>query len=151
MALSGGVVRAAGGVISRRDPSGETLVLLVYRAGGQRDWAFPKGKAEPGETDRACALREVWEETNLRCELGAELPSVSYFDRRGRAKIVRYWAMTVVQGEAEPKNEIAAVRWLPLDTAMSRLTYQRDREVLSAFMSHLAPPPPEPTAVDAIT
>jgi 8-oxo-dGTP diphosphatase len=140
MALSGGVVRAAGGVISRRDPSGEIEVLLVYRAGGQRDWAFPKGKADPGEADRACALREVWEETSLRCELGPELPSVSYFDRRGRAKIVRYWAMTVVQGEAQPKNEIAAVRWLPLDTAMSRLTYQRDRELLAAFVVQLMSP-----------
>jgi 8-oxo-dGTP diphosphatase len=140
MALSGGVVRAAGGVISRRDPSGDTEVLLVYRAGGRRDWAFPKGKAEPRETYRACALREVWEETNLRCALGAELPPVTYIDRRGRTKIVRYWAMTVVQGEAQPKNEIAAVRWLPLDTAMSRLTYQRDREVFASFLVQLLSP-----------
>ena len=140
MALSGGVVRVAGGVISRRDPSGETEVLLVYRAGSQRDWAFPKGKAEPGETDRACALREVWEETSLRCEVGAELPPVTYVDRRGRTKIVRYWAMTVVRGEAQPKNEIAAVRWLPLDTAMSRLTYQRDRELLASFVVQLMSP-----------
>ena len=70
MAVSGDVVRAAGGVISRRDERGEIEVLLVYRAGGQRDWSFPKGKVEPGETDEACALREVWEETNLRCALG---------------------------------------------------------------------------------
>ena len=140
MALSGGVVRAAGGVVSRRDPRGDIEVLLVYRAGSQRDWAFPKGKAEPGETDRACALREVWEETNLRCELGPELPSVSYLDRRGRTKILRYWAMTVVQGEAQPRNEIAAVRWLPLDTAMSRLTYQRDRELLASFVVQLLSP-----------
>ena len=140
MALSGGVVRAAGGVVSRRDPGGDIEVLLVYRAGSRRDWAFPKGKAEPGETDRACALREVWEETNLRCELGPELPSVSYLGRRGRTKILRYWAMTVVQGEAQPRNEIAAVRWLPLDTAMSRLTYQRDRELLASFVVQLLSP-----------
>ena len=106
------MVRAAGGVISRRDERGEIEVLLVYRAGGQRDWSFPKGKVEPGETDEACALREVWEETNLRCALGGELPPVSYHDRRGRSKVVRYWAMTAVKGEAEPRNEIAAVRWL---------------------------------------
>ena len=69
MAVSGGVVRAAGGVVSQRDERGEIEVLLVYRAGGQRDWSFPKGKVEPGETDEACALREVREETNLRCAL----------------------------------------------------------------------------------
>jgi len=139
MALSGGVVRAAGGVISRRDERGEIEVLLVYRGGGQRDWSFPKGKAEPGETDEACALREVREETNLRCALGWELPSVSYHDRRGRAKVVRYWAMTVVKGEAEPRNEIAAIRWLGVEVALSLLTYQRDRELLTAFAGQLSP------------
>ena len=34
------------------------------------DWSFPKGKAKAGETDEACALREVEEETGLLCELG---------------------------------------------------------------------------------
>jgi 8-oxo-dGTP pyrophosphatase MutT (NUDIX family) len=141
MAVSGDVVRAAGGVISRRDERGEIEVLLVYRAGGQRDWSFPKGKVEPGETDEACALREVREETNLRCTLGWELPSVSYHDRRGRAKVVRYWAMTAVKGDAEPRNEIAAVRWLGIEAALSLLTYQRDRELLTAFAAQASPIP----------
>jgi 8-oxo-dGTP diphosphatase len=139
MAVSGDVVRAAGGVISRRDERGEIEVLLVYRAGGQRDWSFPKGKVEPGETDEACALREVREETSLRCALGWELPSVSYHDRRGRAKVVRYWAMTAVKGEAEPRNEIAAVRWLGIEAALSLLTYPRDRELLTAFAAQPSP------------
>ena len=128
-----GVRRAAGGVISRRNERGEREVLLVYRAGSRRDWTFPKGKVEPGETDEACALREVREETDLRCALGAELPTVSYQDQRGRPKVVRYWAMRVVRGEARPCNEVAAVRWLGLDSALSLLTYPRDRDLLLAF------------------
>ena len=77
MAVSGGVVRAAGGVISRRDERGEIEVLLVYRAGGQRDWSFPKGKVEPGETDEACALREVLggNQPALRARPGSCRPS----------------------------------------------------------------------------
>jgi 8-oxo-dGTP pyrophosphatase MutT (NUDIX family) len=139
MALNGGVVRAAGGVIARRDTRGEVEVLLVYRAGNQRDWSFPKGKLEPGETDRACAIREVREETNLQCALGNELPAVSYVDRRGRPKVVRYWTMTVVKGEAEPRNEIAAIRWLGIEAALHLLTYPRDRELLMAFAAQLSP------------
>lgn len=138
MALNG-VVRAAGGVISRRNERGEAEVLLIYR-GARRDWSFPKGKLERGETDEECALREVEEETGLRCELALELPSTSYHDRKGRAKLVRYWTMTVIKGEAEPRNEVDAVRWLGLRTATSLLTYPRDRDLLSAFAALLSQP-----------
>jgi 8-oxo-dGTP diphosphatase len=131
------MVRAAGGVISRRNRDGRLEVLLVHR-GEQRDWSFPKGKREPGESDEECALREVEEETGLRCTLSAELPSVSYHDKRGRAKIVRYWAMTAPTGDAAPHNEVDAVRWLAIDAAASLLTYPRDRELLATFAA-LAP------------
>ena len=59
-------------------------MLLVHRAYG--DWTFPKGKCDPGESDEACALREVEEETGLRCALEDELPSTAYVDGRGRRR-----------------------------------------------------------------
>ena len=104
------VLRAAGGVISRRNERGEVEVLLVHRP-HHGDWSFPKGKREPGETDEECALREVWEETGLRCALASELPPVSYRDGQGRRKTVRYWTMTA-DGDAEARNEIDTVRSL---------------------------------------
>jgi len=126
-----GVVRAAGGVVSRRGERGEVEVLLVHRP-HHGDWSFPKGKREPGETDEECALREVWEETGLRCAIGSELPEVCYRDARGRAKTVRYWTMTA-DGDAEPRNEIDAVRWLGVPAAANRLSYAGDRDLLAAF------------------
>ena len=48
-------------------------MLLLHRP-GHGDWSIPKGKAEPGETGRECAAREVREETGFECRLGAELP-----------------------------------------------------------------------------
>ena len=137
-----GVIRAAGGVISRRTERGEIEVLLIHRD-AQRDWSFPKGKREPGESDVECALREVREETGLRCALDAELPPVSYHDRRGRAKVVRYWAMRPIAGLAAAHNEIDAVRWLGVDAAASLLTYPRDRELLAAFAAQLSEPAPK--------
>ena len=75
------VVRAAGGVVRRRQ-SGQDEVLLVHRP-QYDDWTHQKGKLTGDETDEECALREVEEETGLRCRLRQELETVSYIDRRG--------------------------------------------------------------------
>ena len=61
------VVRAAGGLIPRSGAHGRE-VLVVHRP-RYDDWTFPKGKADDGESDEDCALREVDEETGLRCVL----------------------------------------------------------------------------------
>src|SRR3989442_274166 len=90
------VVRAAGGVVLR-----DGRVLLVHRP-RYGDWTFPKGKALPGESDEDCALREVEEETGLRCELGEELPATAYVDGMGRPKRVRWWRMRPVGGAFMP-------------------------------------------------
>jgi len=134
MAL-GRTVRAAGGIIVRRGRSGKTEVLLIYRERQQSDWSFPKGKVEAGETDEMCALREVREETGLTCALEEELPSVSYRDRKGRMKIVRYWQMRVLRGRPSPCNEVQAVQWLGVKSALEQLTYARDRDLLAAFLN----------------
>ncbi len=132
MAVSPEVVRAAGGIVSRADDRGELEVLLVYRA-EHDDWTFPKGKALLGETDEACALREIEEETGLRCTLQAEVGEARYRDRAGRQKVVRYWAMHPVGGVAAPQNEIDGIRWASLTAAAELLTYERDRALLVIF------------------
>ena len=126
--LSAEVVRAAGGLVFR-DGDGGPEVLVVHRP-AYRDWTFPKGKADPGETDEECALREVEEETGLRCTLGSELPSTEYADARGRWKRVRYWEMRVESGELRFEHEVDAARWLPPAEAVGLLTYERDVELL---------------------
>ena len=107
-------------------------VVLVHRP-RYDDWTFPKGKAHVGESDEDCALREVEEETALRCELGAELPSTSYVDGKGRDKRVRYWRMRPLDGILRPQNEIDAAEWLAVADARTRLSYDRDLGVLEAL------------------
>jgi len=119
-------VRAAGGILVRGTPP---ELLLVHRP-RYGDWTFPKGKCGRSETDEACALREVQEETGYACTLGAELASTSYTDSRGRAKTVRYWAMVVAGGSFAPNDEVDELRWLPPDRAAALLTYDRDRDLL---------------------
>ena len=128
--LSDDQVRAAGGVVLRPGRDGSE-VLLVHRP-AYDDWSLPKGKCNRNESDEDCALREVEEETGLRCVLEHELPSTSYRDAKGRPKVVRYWAMRPLGGEAQPHSEVDDVRWLPLDEAQEALTWERDRAVLEA-------------------
>ena len=125
-------VRAAGGVVAGHDAQGRVAVLLVHRP-RYDDWSLPKGKCDPGESDEDCALREVEEETGLRCTLGPELLSTSYRDRKGRPKQVRYWAMTPGGGTFTPTGEVDEVRWLGVAAAQALLSYERDRPVLAAL------------------
>ena len=129
------LIRAAGGVVLRREGDDFEVVLVHRRR--YRDWTFPKGKANPGESDEDCALREVEEETGLRCELGEELETTAYRDSKDRDKIVRYWRMRVVEGELHPRNEIDAAEWVPLEDAVDRLSYRRDREVLEPLLERV--------------
>jgi 8-oxo-dGTP diphosphatase len=116
-------VRAAGGVVKR-----DGRIAVVHRP-RYDDWSLPKGKLDPGETSEQAALREVWEETGLRCELGPELSSTSYHDRKGRSKVVRYWLMEAVEGEFAPNDEVDELRWLEPAEAAALLTYPRDAEL----------------------
>ncbi len=131
---SPGPVRAGGGVVWKRADDGQPVVILVHRP-KYDDWSLPKGKLHAGEDEADAALREVEEETGLRCALGDELPSSSYQDRFGRDKTVRYWAMTPVDESStfEPNDEIDEVRWLTVDAAAELLSYDRDREILRAL------------------
>jgi len=130
--VAAATVRAAGGVVWRMGEDG-LEVLLVHRP-GYDDWTFPKGKADPGEDDERCALREVAEETGHRCALGRELPSVEYLDAKRRPKRVRYWEMRVIADDGfEPNREIDGLAWVSVAEARERLTYGHDRTVLAAF------------------
>jgi 8-oxo-dGTP diphosphatase len=123
-------VRAAGGVVSRY---GGRDVIIIHRP-KYDDWTLPKGKAEAGESDEDCAVREVEEETGLRCELGRELPTIRYRDRKDRLKEVRYWAMEPTSGEVQEGNdEVDEVRWVPLARAYEMLSYVHDHEVVAAW------------------
>ena len=121
-------VRAAGGLVVRESANGDEI-LVVHRP-AYDDWTFPKGKLEPGEREEDAAIREVEEETGLRCRLERELATTRYRDARGRPKTVRYWLMTPEGGRLAASNEVDDARFVPLSEADDLLTYERDRGLL---------------------
>ena len=127
------VVRAAGGLVVRLGPDVPAPEVLLVHRPKYDDWTFPKGKAKPGESDEACAIREVEEETGLRCVLGVELATTRYTDSRGRPKAVRYWLMRVASGEFVPNREVDEIAWLDVEAAAERLSYERDLPLLAGL------------------
>jgi 8-oxo-dGTP pyrophosphatase MutT (NUDIX family) len=121
-------VEAAGGVIVR-DHAGEPRIAVIHRP-KHDDWSFPKGKLEPGEGWLDAALREVEEETGLRCRALRELSTARYRDRHDRPKLVRYWLMEPLGGEFAPRDEVDEIRWLGQAEAAELLSYENDRELL---------------------
>jgi 8-oxo-dGTP diphosphatase len=122
-------ISAAGGVVLTRDREGQTRAAVIHRP-KYMDWSLPKGKLEEGEGWQEAALREVEEETGYRCEPITELPHVSYLDRKGRRKLVRYWLMEPIEGKFEPHGEVDELRWLIPDEAYEQLTYPHDKELV---------------------
>ncbi len=131
LAVTGSVVRAAGGIVTRPDDPGS--VLLVHRP-RYDDWSLPKGKADGDETDEATAVREVEEETGLRCALLAPAGETRYVDGRGRPKVVRYWHMEPITDLGfAPNDEIDELRWCSLTESFALLSYAHDRTLLEDF------------------
>ena len=126
-------VTAAGGVLWRRGRNGVVEVLVVHRP-RYDDWSFAKGKCDPGESFAETAEREVLEETGFAVAFGPELDEVRYRDHKGRSKLVRYWAMTVVAGEFTPNNEVDEADWISVDEARQRVSYAHDAALLDQLL-----------------
>ena len=128
-------ILAAGGVVIDEE-SGEPRVLLVHRP-RYDDWSFPKGKLDPGETVEQAAVREVKEETGLKCRIIRELQTLRYQVKvKGevRPKVVHYFLMERRSGKIRvPGAEVDKASWFDLDTAARKLSYGRDRKLLESL------------------
>jgi len=92
--------RSAGVLLFRRVDGGEPEVLLVHPGGpfwARRDagaWSLPKGEVDAGEEERACALRELEEETGAAFPDALEHELLPLGEVRQRSgKVVSAWAL----------------------------------------------------------
>ena len=134
----GNVETSYGGVAIRdRD------VLVITPAGRRRIVALPKGGPHTGETGEQTAGREVREETGVTVEVGERLGEVSYVYRRdGRRirKTVHFYLCAFVSGSTDDHDhEVDDARWIPLEQALTTLTYPGERRLIARALSKLAP------------
>ena len=144
-AVSGPLIRAAGGVVWRpgATPNGEvTVEVAVIHRPRYDDLSLPKGKLASGESDLEGAVREVLEETGFHVRVGRPLGETRY-DKATvdgvRPKVIRWWAMQAEEGAFSATREVDELHWLSLADASERLTRPTDREVLERFARGVAP------------
>lgn len=87
-------------IVLARSSAGVLLVFNRYR----KCWELPGGYCEPGESLRACAVREFFEETGQQCAALAWLALVS-FSHRGGKRFGGLYRTTLEQAAPPHSNE----------------------------------------------
>ena len=141
--------RSAGILLYRRTgAAADALEVLLVHPGGpfwaKRDagaWSIPKGEVDPGEAERACALRELEEETGAAFRDAPEHELLPLGEVRNKSgKVVSAWALerdldvdaitcsTSFELEWPPRSgrvktfpEVDRAGWFALDAARAKL------------------------------
>jgi diadenosine hexaphosphate hydrolase (ATP-forming) len=104
--------------------------VLIRRG---REWLFPKGHLERGESPADAAVREVKEETGLEIRLVRPLGSTRYAFSRGAAsterKKVHWFLAGVTGGTLGARPPFSEARLATPSEALRLLTHDQDREL----------------------
>ena len=125
---------SCGAVIFTR-AQGEPLYVVIRSLEGV--YGFPKGHIRPGETEEACAVREVREETgiSIRPDSGFRRETIS--ERQGDKRKVIFLLGRYEEGEARPQpRETRAAAWFPAEAAAELVYYPGDRDIYRAALEY---------------
>lgn len=99
-------------------------------------WDIPGGFLEPGEHPIDGVRREIREETGL--EVTLEGPFDVLIDRYGSSgdyTLNLCYVATIVAGEPQPADDVAALRWFPLHSLPSRIAFDHASILLQRFVA----------------
>jgi len=128
------------GIIPLRFHQNDWQVLLIQHHAGH--WAFPKGHADPGESPKQTAERELNEETGLTIEryLSPDPLTENYFFRWNEeliSKTVQYF-LALVQGKVVIQElEIKNSQWMSLSSAGDCITFKEGKRICLEVMEFL--------------
>ena len=113
------------GKVLMRQPSSESY--------GNR-WTLAKGGADEGETPQEAALREVEEETGMKCKITKEIPG--HYQSNGDNH--KFFVMEVETTSEDFGDETKSVKWMSPDEAYKTLddidneSAKRDKDAIAA-------------------
>jgi 8-oxo-dGTP pyrophosphatase MutT (NUDIX family) len=121
------LIRQSGAIVVRLDGK-KPRVLLVTSKRNRRNWIFPKGHIEKGETAEAAALREAKEEAGVVGKVIGPAGILEYGFMGVKAR-VEYFLAELTR-EAGPPEDGREKVWCDLEEALDRLSYKNTRKLL---------------------
>jgi 8-oxo-dGTP pyrophosphatase MutT (NUDIX family) len=128
-------IQQAGSIVVRLDTR-EPQVLLVTAKRNPRNWIFPKGHIEKGESPEEAALRETREEAGVSARLIGPAGILEYGFLGAKARVEYFLALYT--REAGPPEDGRQRSWCGLDDALHRLSYKNTRKLLQKAWKQLA-------------
>lgn len=123
----GWIIKKAWGVIY----DGENF--FVVKRNNYNDISLPKGHIDPGENSEQAALREVMEETGLKCQIVGDLGTTEYLNFEWIVQ-VQYFAMHVnerITDELFPDvDEVITWNYNKIEKLLS---YSTDKKILEKW------------------
>jgi len=116
-------------------------VLLVKMHNG--NWGFPKGHIESNETKEETAIREVFEETNIKIKIIPNFErEIKYIPNENTIKKVTFFAgITQEENVIVETHEIEDFKWCTYEEALKLVTYKLQKDVLEksrkVIMGHI--------------
>lgn len=130
-------------------PSLEELIKECDIAWDTPEWGFPKGRRDIGESEYTCAMREMWEETNIlerdivpirNMEPIQEIfngtnhirYSHKYYIAYAPAGVGEETVALAAEKNSHIKREVGCIRWFSLDDAIKHIRPENEekRQVL---------------------
>ena len=117
---------------------GSYKTLLVKNHNG-RNYSFPKGHVEEGESEMQTAAREVKEETGLDVTIIDSFREVADYCPFGkiRKRVVFFMAQAFSDNVSIQEEEIDSYMWVDLFDAHNRCTYDNDMRVIKKAIENL--------------
>lgn len=121
------------GIVPLSKQEGQWKVFLIQHSRAKY-WGFPKGHAEPGETPKEAAVRELFEETHLTVmRFLSESFQEEHYNYTLRGQLINktvYVYVAEVQGDVQlQEEEVSAGIWLSFDEALMKLTFDIDKSI----------------------